>query len=310
MKNKSELRKEEILKILSVQKVCERFKSTENIIYEKGCTDLIKYVETAYNRWICILEILRAAIKGISSPRILELGALPYGLTSLIKLFIGNGIELFLAGAPCGKKKSPKEGEVIIYDPSLENGHCRLPLRLFNVEKDRFPYPKDSFHVVLCCEILEHLVHCPSFMFKEMNRILKPGGQLILTTPNMGDLRNLIALSRGRNIYWKLSGDDVYSRHNRVYTWREVAELVTRSNFEVSELKFVSTFMKEHSRSWYDQGLIGFLKYLAVAVVHEVAPSSRRDTIVLRGLKRGRPVLYEPNWLYTKDKQIGSREVT
>ena len=316
MTNRSELRKENILRILSVQKVWERFKSSENLIYEEGCTDLIKYAEIAYNRWIYILKMLRVAIKGISSPRILELGALPYGLTSLMKLFTKTEIELFLTGAPYDKNRSVEEGEVVICNPLFGNYHCHLPLKLFNVEEDRFPYPNEDFHVVLCCEILEHLVHSPSRMFKEINRVLKPGGQLILTTPNIGSLRNIMALLSGRNIYWGLCKDDMYSRHNREYTWKEVDKLVTGSNFEVLELKFVSTFMKEHSRSWYYQGLIGFVRYLIVEAFYQVTSlpvmlfSSRRDIIVLRGLKRDEPVQYEPHWLYVRNNQIDSRKVT
>lgn len=43
---------------------------------------------------------------------------------------------------------------------------------------------KDSIDVVLFCEILEHLAFNPITMWKAIYRALKPGGSIILTTPN------------------------------------------------------------------------------------------------------------------------------
>jgi 2-polyprenyl-3-methyl-5-hydroxy-6-metoxy-1,4-benzoquinol methylase len=42
----------------------------------------------------------------------------------------------------------------------------------------------DSMDVVLFCEILEHLTFNPSAMWKAIYRVLRPGGRIILTTPN------------------------------------------------------------------------------------------------------------------------------
>jgi len=43
------------------------------------------------------------------------------------------------------------------------------------------PLPDASFERVLCTEVLEHL-HTPQKAIDEMHRVLKPGGELILTT--------------------------------------------------------------------------------------------------------------------------------
>ncbi|MBC7487529.1 MAG: class I SAM-dependent methyltransferase [Cytophagaceae bacterium] len=44
------------------------------------------------------------------------------------------------------------------------------------------PRPDESFDVVLCTEVIEHIVN-PIEAIKEFSRLLKPGGQLILTAP-------------------------------------------------------------------------------------------------------------------------------
>jgi ubiquinone/menaquinone biosynthesis C-methylase UbiE len=48
---------------------------------------------------------------------------------------------------------------------------------------ERLPFPDGSFDVVWCTEVIEHVVK-PEFTLGEMNRVMKPGGKLLLTTPN------------------------------------------------------------------------------------------------------------------------------
>ena len=44
-------------------------------------------------------------------------------------------------------------------------------------------YPDDSFDVVFCSEVIEHMTS-PAELVAEMKRVLAPGGQLVLSTPN------------------------------------------------------------------------------------------------------------------------------
>ena len=50
------------------------------------------------------------------------------------------------------------------------------------------PLTEGQFDVVSMCEILEHL-HSPIVSLREASRVLKPGGRLILTTPNRHGLQ-------------------------------------------------------------------------------------------------------------------------
>ena len=68
---------------------------------------------------------------------------------------------------------------------------------LFNAEKDRFPYPDGYFTTVLCCELIEHLFEDPMHLMAEINRIVKPEGYLVLTTPNIAALRGIAAILQG-----------------------------------------------------------------------------------------------------------------
>jgi len=48
---------------------------------------------------------------------------------------------------------------------------------------DPLPFADASFDLVWCTEVLEHVVK-PSVTLREINRVLKPGGKLLLSTPN------------------------------------------------------------------------------------------------------------------------------
>lgn len=47
-----------------------------------------------------------------------------------------------------------------------------------------FPFPNDSFDNIVCSQVLEHVFKPQSFL-TEINRVLKPGGHLLLTIPFM-----------------------------------------------------------------------------------------------------------------------------
>ena len=94
------------------------------------------------------------------------------------------------------------------------------------------PFPDSVFEAVLFNETLEHLVGSPLNAVREFTRVLKPGGRLVLTTPNATSLRNRAALVMGRNIYTDLETVFTvhpYKCHNREYTLAETVELVRRA---------------------------------------------------------------------------------
>lgn len=73
----------------------------------------------------------------------------------------------------------------------------RCTVDLFDAEQDRFPYPDNHFQLVTCCEVLEHLNLDPMHMMAEINRVLKPDGYVILTTPNICSARAVAAVLAG-----------------------------------------------------------------------------------------------------------------
>ena len=165
------------------------------------------------------------------SGRALELGANPYFTTILLRDFTKLDLTLanfFTDGLPSSGLQH------ITYTP-IDGGEpqsAALAFDHFNTETEPFPYPDASFDVVFFCEIIEHLLMDPLHVLREIHRILRPDGSLILTTPNVARLANVARLISGANIYDPYSGYGPYGRHNREYNRHELHLLLTYAGFE------------------------------------------------------------------------------
>src|SRR5207237_559742 len=51
----------------------------------------------------------------------------------------------------------------------------------------------ESFDVIISTEVIEHLEN-PRAVFREFYRLLRPGGTLVLSTPNQESIRSLLSL--------------------------------------------------------------------------------------------------------------------
>ena len=60
-----------------------------------------------------------------------------------------------------------------------------------NLNYEGLPYADQSFDLVTCTEVIEHLEHY-RYTLREIYRILKPNGILVLTTPNILNLKSRI----------------------------------------------------------------------------------------------------------------------
>ena len=85
-----------------------------------------------------------------------------------------------------------------------------------NLNDDPLPYPDSSFDLVTCTEVIEHLEHYRSAL-REMARVLRPGGVLIVTTPNVLNLRSRLRylLFGFYNMFGPLRLDD--DRHHSTH---------------------------------------------------------------------------------------------
>lgn len=116
-----------------------------------------------------------------------------------------------------------------------------------NVETERLPFETKYFDIAVFNELFEHLRINPIFTMKEVHRVLKPGGLLIMSTPNLRSLRglaNFLLLNRSYSC-----GADIYEEyqklerlghmgHVREYTTREVSDFLSKMGFRLEALIF------------------------------------------------------------------------
>lgn len=174
----------------------------------------------------------------------------------------------------------------------LPDGEFSVDVDLFNAEQDRFPYPDGYFSLILCCEMVEHLLSDPMHMLCEIRRCLEPGGRLLLTTPNCASLSSIASVLSGKAnpqiyaAYSKLKTGD--PPHVREYTAIEIGELMKAAGFEVEQL------LTERIQ-WRDG--LGWLREMLVT--HHFDCSLRGEqTYCIARMRPGLPVDRYPKWLY------------
>ncbi len=109
-------------------------------------------------------------------------------------------------------------------------GERKIAIKSCEVERERFPLPTASVDAVLFCELFEHLHLNPFHTLKEIFRVLRPGGLLLLTTPNLRRIETLSRLWHDwgpqppvSRTFYELFPSLLYHRHNREYTASELA---------------------------------------------------------------------------------------
>lgn len=190
--------------------------------------ELFGYASADLERFLHTLALIPADASG----SVLELGANPYFNTLLMRRFRPS-LELSLVNY-FGPGAS--EGRQVVTFPgfdgapdSVEFEYCNV-----NIEDSRLSFADDAFDFVVFCEVLEHMTHDPLRAILELKRVLKPGGTMILTTPNAARLENVVAFLEGRNMYDPFSAYGPYGRHNREYTRHELHMLMEHCGFEAS----------------------------------------------------------------------------
>jgi glycosyltransferase involved in cell wall biosynthesis/SAM-dependent methyltransferase len=242
------------------------------------------YLETHETR---LVKTLRITPPGGPCDRILEMGAY-LQMTPALRAKLGYGEVRGCYYGPMGRI----DRRVVT---SAEGERFECAIDHFDAEKDRFPYPDEHFSTVLCCELIEHLFEDPMHLMSEVNRILKPGGHLVLTTPNVAGMRGISAILQGYHpgffhAYLRpAQSGEVDARHNREYTPREVHRLLENSGFEVTLLDTGEFRDLPHPE-------YGWVRHLLERYWLET--DLRGDGIYAVGRKTGAVKERYPGWLY------------
>lgn len=99
----------------------------------------------------------------------------------------------------------------------------------------KLPFKKSNFDLVIASAVIEHVKH-PNLLISEGYRLLKPKGQLLLTTPSAKARSLLEWLAK-----LKLLSREEIADHKRYYTKEKLINLLTKNGFSEKKIE-VSTF--------------------------------------------------------------------
>jgi 2-polyprenyl-3-methyl-5-hydroxy-6-metoxy-1,4-benzoquinol methylase len=198
------------------EKAREILAEVERIYGPSADTDYFKTSKLRYEQYFAIAGALRA------NARILEIGSSP-GHVSVGLMLMGfkmtclNRNALYRSGYPSAEWLQ------------------RLNVLEHDFEQAPLPFADHSFDVIFFTEVLEHIAIKPVIdVLRDIRRCARPGGTLVLSTPNVNNISNVFALLKGQNIFWR--PEMFYGsldRHNREYTPDEVKEALLAAGFTI-----------------------------------------------------------------------------
>jgi SAM-dependent methyltransferase len=167
-------------------------------------------------------------------------------------------------------------------------GERKITIRSCEVEREAFPLPTASIDAVLFCELFEHLHLNPFHTLKEIFRVLRPGGLLLLTTPNLRRIETLSRLLHGwgtqppvSRTFHELFPSLLYHRHNREYTANELAYYLELQGKDLYDFRLDRVYYSDALDAGHE--IPGVLGHRVRAGEQRVARALRRLIPSLRG---------------------------
>lgn len=239
---------------------------------DDGPEILKEYFDNNYSRY---METLKEF--SISRPYdkiVLDVGILPGHMAFCLKK-LGFSVK----GISFGKRV-----EEICADTFNDFKSIGIEVERVNIEKEPLPYADDSFDYILFTDVIEHLSSNLMGAMKELRRVLKDDGKLVLSTPNVANIGNRIEILKGRNIYWELYQfyeRDSEDRHNREFTLCEVADVLNRTGFKVAESRYMMHMPEAKLLKDYRTSVFKFIKSRIVYILAYLYPSFRSLFLVV-----------------------------
>jgi len=203
------------------------------------------HIQKSVRRFYRMLCVLNDCLK--PETRLCDLGSFP---GTFIRILLHYDKDLKLQLTSTGLLVTPEFRETMrklgveVLKVNLDPAHDGLPVGTGKPEynlSDR----KGYFDIVVASELIEHMVN-PLHLVTVARDILKPGGHLLLTTPNLAWIKNRISLLRGGSPNEPLS-EGLFSAeesgrwrpHYRVYTMGETRQLLEREGLMMVHGEFL-----------------------------------------------------------------------
>lgn len=117
---------------------------------------------------------------------------------------------------------------------SMARDYCQEVIEADVEHLESPPFPNGFFDVILCLDILEHLIR-PDILLSKLKQYLAPNGELIASIPNIARLEHRLRLFIGRFDY-SFSGA-LSKGHLRFFTKKTAMELFINAGYKIKSVK-------------------------------------------------------------------------
>jgi ubiquinone/menaquinone biosynthesis C-methylase UbiE len=128
---------------------------------------------------------------------------------------------------------------------------------------EQLPFQSSSFDAIVCVDVVEHLTD-PAMFLSEAQRCLRPGGKLIICTPNLLGYKNIVSNALPRPVMdmaWRVfKGRQAGQPHRTYYrsnTVRRMTKLAKQNKLAIQQ----AHYLDEISHFYYDHPALCTLAY-------------------------------------------------
>jgi 2-polyprenyl-3-methyl-5-hydroxy-6-metoxy-1,4-benzoquinol methylase len=129
-----------------------------------------------------------------------------------------------------------KDGKIYACDINPSRFRLKIPFKKANFN-NHIPFNNSSFDKIVSIEVIEHLEN-PAIFIRELSRVIKKNGQLIITTPNIQNVKSKFQFLFKSEFHWfqKNEFGNKGSRHIHPVYWREIIFLLEKYNFKIDKI--------------------------------------------------------------------------
>jgi SAM-dependent methyltransferase len=171
-----------------------------------------------------------------------------------------------------------------------------------DVESARLPIGDATVDVVLMLQVWEHFAIDPMHALWEVNRVLKPGGRVVLSTPNGASWQYALRIFRGQAAWagMEFTGFS-HNRHNRLYDCTELKTILEQAGFHVGRCATADFGLGV--THWSSAGFRAALRVIdTFSRVWSTRPRERGATLFVEATKAGAPKERFPEILYLTER--------
>jgi 2-polyprenyl-3-methyl-5-hydroxy-6-metoxy-1,4-benzoquinol methylase len=176
------------------------------------------------------VAVYSGKLKELASPGVHE-----KVLEIMLKFKRGKVLDAGAGTGSLSKKLAEVGFQVFACDKNAKQFKAKgIKFKQVDFDKSPLPYSNDFFDYAVCVEVVEHLLQ-PFALLKELNRVLKRNGYLILTTPNILDWASRVKFLR-KGEYYYFTIPDFKKYHITPLHFYQLENYLEKAGFKIVEI--------------------------------------------------------------------------